>query len=1285
MLTAAHVVEGAVSVRVRFEADRSDEWVTRAISCWTDPRSDLAVLSIAPRAGESPVVVARWGRIGDRAAVLGVQAVGFPRFKLKTGDGSVFRDSHQAGGSVAVLSNRRAGTLEVTVPPPERDPDPEVSPWEGMSGAAVWVGDRIVGVIAEHHRSDGLGRLAAARLDRALEGLDPSRRAELGALIDLPDVVPDVVPPSAGGRVTTAYQAQVRDIAPDRLLDREEELDELVGFCAGDQPYAWWQAGPWAGKSALMAWFVLHPPAGVDVVSFFVTARLVGQSDSDACLDALIEQLAALLGESPAGLLTAGARRGTMLRLLEDAASRSREAGRRLLLVIDGLDEDSGTGFSIAALLPRRPPPEVRVLVASRPHPPIPDDVTDDHPLRTITSRQLDVSVHARDVERRAKHELKQLLAGEHLQRDVLGLITAAGGGLTLGDLEQLTERPPFEIEHLLGGVFGRSVGSRTPWRSGGYLDEQVYLFTHETLRLVAEQQYGASLAAYRDRLHRWADTYRQWGWPEDTPHYLRRSYPRMLASIGDLPRLVACATDQVRHDRMRDLTGGDALAFTEISSAQQLILAQPDPDLTSLARLAVQREHLTKRNTNIPVELPAVWAMLGQPIRAESLAKGLPDPAKRAMALTQLARVAAASGDHDRAARLLDEAERLIEQISDPGLRAGILARLTGEIAAGGNRERAEALVAEITSKGLRAGALALLAEVAAAGGEHDWAEALVAEITDPGLRAGALAWLAEAAATGGDHDRAARLTSAAEALTTQVTRSLHAEVSARLARVAAAGGNHDRAARLVDEAEQLVGEVIGRGPRAGELGRLARTEAALGDRDRAARLVDEAERLIAQISDPSQRAEALARLAESATASGDHKRGAVLLMEVTSPGLRAKALARFALAAATAGNHDRAARLVDEAERLVAQISDRSQRATELTRLAVGVAVVGDHERAEGLAAQISDPDLRAGAFARLAWAAAVRGDHDKAEALVVRISEPILRAEALSRLPGGVAAGWDLDEAETLVAQLSALDQRARALTWLAEAAAAGGDHDRATRLTAAAEALTEQAGSRDLREAVLARLAVVVGAGGDQDKAEALIAQISPPGPRAEALARLATRAAAGGDHDWATRLIDAAESLVAQVPMFRIWRAWTLARLAEAVVIGGDHDRAETLIEQITEPDPREEALGRFAEAVAASGDHNRAEALIARISDPNRRASALARVAVTLVEANQETPPAREHTPSRSPLMVRARRLAAEALVTSSWTEVVDSLARVDPLALRTLADELQLRWGETG
>jgi hypothetical protein len=49
----------------------------------------------------------------------------------------------------------------------------------------------------------------------------------------------------------SAYLAQVRQIAPPRLVGRETELQELARFCLDEQDgaYVWWQAGPWAGKS----------------------------------------------------------------------------------------------------------------------------------------------------------------------------------------------------------------------------------------------------------------------------------------------------------------------------------------------------------------------------------------------------------------------------------------------------------------------------------------------------------------------------------------------------------------------------------------------------------------------------------------------------------------------------------------------------------------------------------------------------------------------------------------------------------------------------------------------------------------------------------------------------------------------------------------------------------------------------------------------------------------------------------------------------------------------------
>jgi hypothetical protein len=83
---------------------------------------------------------------------------------------------------------------------------------------------------------------------------------------------------AAGVAVRSAYRKQVERIAPPELVGREAELHELAAFCTepGRGAYVWWRAPAWAGKSALMSTFVLHPPTGVRVVAFFIAARLGG-------------------------------------------------------------------------------------------------------------------------------------------------------------------------------------------------------------------------------------------------------------------------------------------------------------------------------------------------------------------------------------------------------------------------------------------------------------------------------------------------------------------------------------------------------------------------------------------------------------------------------------------------------------------------------------------------------------------------------------------------------------------------------------------------------------------------------------------------------------------------------------------------------------------------------------------------------------------------------------------------------------------------------------------------
>ncbi|MDZ5447665.1 hypothetical protein U2F26_34010 [Micromonospora sp. 4G57] len=445
----------------------------------------------------------------------------------------------------------------------------------------------------------------------------------------------------------SVYRHQtVSRIAPRELVGRSRELTELAQFCTapGGGGYVWWRAGPWAGKSALMSWFVLHPPARVRLVSFFITSRWAGQSDRVAFTDAVMEQLAELLGEPMPAYVTDSTRDRCFWDLLDRAAHALSERGERLVLLVDGLDEDTGVPagqapHSIAALLPVEPPAGMRVIVAGRSNPPIPGDVPERHPLRdTAVARPLGASPVAASARHAMEQELKRLLWGSRAERDLLGVVTAAGGGLSARDLAGLTDGWEPEIAEHLTTVAGRSF-TRRPSRWQPETGPEVYVLGHEELQQMATDRLGpARLEAYRQRLHAWADGYRVSAWPADTPEYLLRGYYRLLHAADDLPRMIACATDSDRHDRMLDITGGDAAAYAEIITAQGAILARAEPDLLAMARLAIHLGELTARNVGIPAELPVVWALLGQQQRAEAMARSV-HPLSRTPALAAMPR----------------------------------------------------------------------------------------------------------------------------------------------------------------------------------------------------------------------------------------------------------------------------------------------------------------------------------------------------------------------------------------------------------------------------------------------------------------------------------------------------------------------------------------------------------------------------------------------------------------------------------------------------------------------
>ncbi|MGN9821439.1 trypsin-like peptidase domain-containing protein [Streptomyces sp. SD11] len=676
VLTAAHVVAGADGIRVRFQAGRPGERVVDAASAWSNDAVDVAVLTL-PETATEDVPPVSLGRIDEQDTVLSCTAMGFPRFKLRTdAAGRRFRDAEHMDASCAVLANRREGTLDLRITaPPAEDPDPARDAWEGMSGAAVFSGAHLVGVVSRHHRREGPGRIAAGRVDRWADALSAGERARLESLLghDLM-ALPTTGPAAALDLVQEAYRAQLTDIAPELLDRRESELADLVSFCGGPEPYLWLQGRPWAGKTALAAWFALRPPRGVVPVWFFITARYAGQSDSDAYTAAVVEQLAAIVGREPAVAGSPAARDGERRLLLREAAERVAENGGTLLLVVDGLDEDQsrmpgGAGTSIASLLPGRLPPNVRVLVTSRPNPGIPPDVTGGHPLRHCPVVELATSDAARHTEHEAKFDLQQALAGDRLERDVVGLLTAARGTLSIEDLRELTGETGYSLRQKLGSVFGRILRLRGGGIGGSgeadvtlYTTSRGYLFAHETLLVAARDELGPDVDTYWERLRVWAETYERRGWPESTPLYLLQPYGRLVAFLQDAGRATALATDLRRRNRLREATGSDAACLAEIAAARETVRRVTPDDLGALGALAAAEDLVARRNESLHPDIPAGYARLGRVRHALGLARSVFRTGDRARAVLGVARVLAETGD-GRTAGLAEEAARLAEQ----------------------------------------------------------------------------------------------------------------------------------------------------------------------------------------------------------------------------------------------------------------------------------------------------------------------------------------------------------------------------------------------------------------------------------------------------------------------------------------------------------------------------------------------------------------------------------------------------------------------------------------------
>ncbi|MEV6926494.1 hypothetical protein AB0M46_18620 [Dactylosporangium sp. NPDC051485] len=773
-----------------------------------------------------------------------------------------------------------------------------------------------------------------------------------------------------------------------------------------------------------------------------------------------------------------------------------------------------------------------------------------DHPLRG-TTRPLSRSPHAREIRDRATRELDELLHGDDNQREVLGFVTASGGGLTLDELEEHTGIPRYALEHMLASGFGRTIADRLD--HGSPQTHRLWLFTHESLAAIAVERLGATLRGYHDRLHAWADMYRVQGWPPATPQYLLRGYVELLQAQCNGQQLTALAVDPARHRRLLDFTGSDSAALAEIGAAQTLVLNEPEPDLRALLRLSICRDELTQRNSNLPAELPAVWVSADQPVRAVSLARSITDIGRRGAALGAVVVELGAAGH-------FDIAEQTVGLIGAAALREPALAALAEAAAAAGDLVRAERLARLIAHDGRRWDALVAVARVAVSAAELDRADEAADSSPNADLRARVLAEAALRLACAGALSRAKAVAMAAEAIAAPI-----ADAGVR-GEILAAVVTGLAAVQEVDHAEHLAHAITVPSLRAAALTAVIRSAVAAGQVDRA--------RIIAgTITHPNWHNQALSAIAEvlatidvtaanrvadtfggdgvrdrvwSALAADNSERAREFARTVAWPARQDRTLLAVAAEMIEAGDPYGAVQVAQTAGRSSLQdqtivaaavrlavtgdlaganlvmLAVDAQRTQNLTAMvAEALASAGDAIGAERMARTVTDARARTHALIVVARAVARLGHHERAGAILQSVEEtarstvdPDRQARMLATAAKAVAVARNFLWAERIARRAESPKLRDLGLTMVADEMARAGAVEDAVRLAHRSEA--------DTQHKIMATVSEALAAAGHPGRAMLVARRINDRGTRMRTWASVAVRTAARGDFELATQ-------------------------------------------------------------------------------------------------------------------------------------------------------------------
>ena len=431
----------------------------------------------------------------------------------------------------------------------------------------------------------------------------------------------------------------LRELAPDRLEDRESEMADLEAFvCRSDDVWYAMEADMVSGKTAVMASFALNPPNDVHMVSFFI--RRIGGDGNDRGRFAFVmgAQLAKILGHEYTEPVRDPAQCTEFRQLLRRAAAacRSETTPRPLVLLIDGIDEDSyfenpdgADAKSILSLLPRRLPEGVKIITASRPNPRLPEDVLCDADRRIVSLKPSPIA------EKSINRKDMKIFFKSDVAVDIGAFLAACGGVLTVKDLRSfLTMRGHQRIRTWdVREYVDRSPGRILTPVDVGFGGQEVLAYrlghdvvTRAVIRELDPDSFGEGdepederwwapirekeLAPYRAIIRNWVKecASASGGWGKSTPSYVLSGacFDLMLNDKRDDGSSIRVVLDQGRYNEMRRRSGRKSYVLRMIDRECFTILDMNHRELledamTPLFGIAELRSLLVRKSAYVP------------------------------------------------------------------------------------------------------------------------------------------------------------------------------------------------------------------------------------------------------------------------------------------------------------------------------------------------------------------------------------------------------------------------------------------------------------------------------------------------------------------------------------------------------------------------------------------------------------------------------------------------------------------------------------------------------------